>query len=616
MPSLASLLLLKLFVCLATCTPSPVSSGRQHVARSGAPTVNVVNGTYYGVRNEAYNQEFFLGMPYAQAPTGCLRFAAPQPLATSFSEPRSATEYSDMCIGYGADTENIDGQVSEDCLKINVIRPAGVSEGDELPVSVWIHGGSYVMGSSSDPRYNLTWIVEQSVKEGKPMIATSINYRLDHWGFLFSKEMQEAGAGNLGFRDQRMALRWLRDNIAGFGGSPAKVTLWGESAGARSVGVQLVAYGGRHDGLFRGAILESGSPVAPYAGAAAWQPYFDALAEETGCAGAGDRLACLRALPWQVLDAIFNSSAALDVAAPSPGAVVDGDFITAQGAELLARGGFAPVPLLLGNNVDEGTAYAAPGVNTTQQFLDFVSRRGVGYLEAAAGVAAVYPDDPAVGVPASFAGRPPAYPFGRQWKRVAAFAGDFQQHGGRRLTARSFAAGGVPVYSYLWNVLVHNGLAAEYGATHFQEVAFAFNNTRGLGYAVDPFEGKPETLKDLANMMSRMWVSFIHDGNPNLDGCKHSLAAAPCRKWPRYTVEHPHNIVFDVNVTGLSYTAVDDYREIAIDWLLVNLLGEPKCPPVPGPIGWPSLRREAMVSPSNPKGPKPPAGPKPGPPPI
>ena len=92
---------------------------------------------------------------------------------------------------------------------------------------------SYVNGASADPRYNLSYIVDQSVKEEKPIIAVSVNYRLAQWGFLFSNEMQAAGAGNIAFRDQRLAFQWIQDNVAAFGGNTDQVTVWGESAGAR-----------------------------------------------------------------------------------------------------------------------------------------------------------------------------------------------------------------------------------------------------------------------------------------------------------------------------------------------------------------------------------------------
>ncbi|KAF4981689.1 hypothetical protein FZEAL_2576 [Fusarium zealandicum] len=559
---------LKVLLATASCLSLSASASHQLSSREAVPhatpSVHLSNGTYVGSHNARYAQDLFLGIPYAKPPVGSLRFAPPQPLTESFNGSRSATEYSLMCIGYGADTEALGSPVSEDCLTINVVRPAGTQPGDDLPVGVWVHGGSYVNGGSRDPRYNLSHIVDQSVKENKPMVAASINYRLSYWGFLFGKEMEEQGAGNIAFKDQRLALQWLRNNIAAFGGSSDKVTIWGESAGARSLGMQLVAYDGHHDDLFRGAILQSGSPVAKFNNSQGWQSYFDALVQKTGCDSATDRLNCLRELPWQTLNDIFNGTTPLGVASPTLSAVVDGDFMTDQAANLLLEGKFARVPLLLGNNFDEGTGYAKQGINTTAQFEAWLGSLGLNSAQTMA-IDALYPDDPSKGIPSSFVGRPSAYPFGLQWKRVAALAGDYQQHSGRRLLAEMYALAGLPVYSYLWNVYV-NGVEPIYGATHFQEVAFVFNNVQGKGYTTNPFENKPRSYVQLADLMSKMWVAFIHSNDPNLvDGsCEDNV-------WPRYQLTQPNNLVFDVNRTGLHYVELDDYRRAEISYLQTNV---------------------------------------------
>ncbi|KAM0281666.1 hypothetical protein ACHAQH_003397 [Verticillium albo-atrum] len=550
MPSHVATLVLAALSGLALAAPAPAC----------VPTAHTAQGAYVGVHNDAFDQDYFLGVPFAQPPVGSLRFASPKPLKETFRGVRNATEYGWMCIGYGSDTSNLGSPVNEDCLTLNVVRPKGVKAGDQLPVGVWVHGGSYVQGGSRDPRYNLSEIVDQSVKEGKPIVAVSINYRLSLWGFLFSQELQDAEAGNTGFKDQRIALEWLKNNIAAFGGSPDKVTIWGESAGARSLGMQLIAKDGKHDGLFRSAILQSGSPSAVFKGAADWQPYFDALVTKTGCSSYADRLACLRALPWQTLNSIFSGSDALSVAAPTLSAVVDGDFITAQASVLLKQGKFAHVPLLTGNNFDEGTAYAKTGINTEDGWLSWLSSLGLSSVQSKA-VSSLYPDDPAVGIPAFYEGRPPASPWGTMFKRVAAFAGDYQQHAGRRLLAETYAAAGLPVYSYLWNVIV-NGLPNPiYGATHFQEVAFVFNNVAGRGYAANPFEGRPETYAELADLMSKMWVSFIHGSDPNVDSVQ----------WPAYSGSSPKNLVFDTNSDNLRYTEVDEYRKSGIAYLLDSI---------------------------------------------
>ena len=151
--------------------------------------------------------------------------------------------------------------MSEDCLYLNVVRPAGF-EHQKLPVAFWIHGGGFTQGGGVDQRYNLSFTVQNSVNIGKPIIGVSINYRLSAWGFLSgSVELRDAGTLNLGLRDQRQALQWIQENIHAFGGDRKQVTIFGESAGAASVGFQLTAYSGRDDKLFRGAIMQSGNPI-------------------------------------------------------------------------------------------------------------------------------------------------------------------------------------------------------------------------------------------------------------------------------------------------------------------------------------------------------------------
>ncbi|KAF5680079.1 triacylglycerol lipase V, partial [Fusarium heterosporum] len=526
----------------------------------GAPTAKLALGTYQGKHSKEFDHDLFLGMPYAQPPVGSLRFSSPQALNKPWKGARNATEFGWMCIGYGSDTQSLGNPVNEDCLTINIVRPSSVKAGDELPVGLWVHGGSYTNGGSKDPRYNLSWIVDQSVKEGKPIVAASINYRVSQWGFLFSEEMQAEGAGNLAFKDQRLALKWLHDNVAAFGGSADKVTVWGESAGARSLGMQLVAYDGQHDNLFRAAILESGSPVALFGNATTWQGYYDALVKKTGCSSSSNSLACLREVPWKTLNDIFNSTTALSVSSPPLTAVIDGDFMTDQASRLLLSGRFAKVPLLMGNNFDEGTAYGKKGINTTEEFQSWLSSLGLNKAQVATATA-LYPDIPDQGIPASFVGRP-QNEYGLQWKRSAAFAGDFQQHAGRRLLALTYSAYSIPVFSYLWNVYV-NGLPAILGATHFQEVAFVFNNIKGVGYGANPFEGKPETFVQLADLMSKMWVAFMHDLTPN------SVETAPEHTaWPQYSLLQPQNLVFDVNKTDVTYVAPDTVRKEEIAFLL------------------------------------------------
>lgn len=148
-------------------------------------------------------------------------------------------------------------------MTLDIVRPSELGPDDILPVFVWIYGGGFDAGGSADPRYNTSYLVNASTTIGKPIIAVSINYRVGGWGFLGSKEVAAAGSSNIGLFDQRLALKWVQENIGAFGGDPTKVTVGGESAGGFSTGYHLTAFNGKNEGLFRAAILESGNALGP-----------------------------------------------------------------------------------------------------------------------------------------------------------------------------------------------------------------------------------------------------------------------------------------------------------------------------------------------------------------
>lgn len=210
--------------CLVALTCSSTGLATAPCNGSTAPTAVLKNGTYTGVYSGVYDQDYFLGVPFAQPPVGNFRFSVPQPLNASWDGSKSATEYSASCIGYGGDNLPYPKQ-SEDCLYLNVVRPAGF-EGQKLPVAFWIHGGGLSMGSSIDQRYNLSFIVDRSVRVGKPVIGVSVNYRVSMWGFITGDEVVSSGNANLGLRDQRMALHWVQENVQAFGGESHFFHLW------------------------------------------------------------------------------------------------------------------------------------------------------------------------------------------------------------------------------------------------------------------------------------------------------------------------------------------------------------------------------------------------------
>ncbi|KAK7712411.1 hypothetical protein SLS64_004795 [Diaporthe eres] len=514
--------------------------------QEAAPTATVKNGTYIGVYNPEYNQDFFLGIPYAQPPVGDLRFRNPVSLNSSWQAPADATEFSPACHQFPPN----DTPTSEDCLTLNVVRPSGM-ENVQLPVGVWIHGGAHISGSNRDAQYNMSFIVEQSVLAGKPFIGVNLNYRLQLYGFMYGSDFVEAGLGNLGYKDQHLALRWLQENIAAFGGDPTKVTIWGESAGGESVGAHLISYGGRDHGLFRAAIMESANPINPfrYNSPAEWDVYYDAITAAANCSSAADTVACLRAVPSDTLTAIFESDVVDEI--PSWGMEIDGDFIEGNAREALLAGNFIKVPILHGQNHDEGTALATRGIDTDAQFLADVRSRGADNATALR-IAALYPDDPAAGIPATLAGRAPAE-LGLQYKRAAAFCGDLVWHATRRLTAETWARNGVPGWAYLFNVLPA-GVSDAVGVTHFLEVAYVFSN---IGAAA------PQKHTMVANLMSRYWAGFIADLDPN------SGNVGP--NWPTYSLAEPQLMAFDVNMTSLATPIADTYRAEQIQYINDNL---------------------------------------------
>ncbi|KAF2191527.1 alpha/beta-hydrolase [Zopfia rhizophila CBS 207.26] len=526
-----------------------------------SPTIQVKNGTLEGIHSPEYNQDYFLGIPYAQPPVGNLRFRIPQPINTTWPSPLSVKQYSASCIGYGSDQWPYPS-LSEDCLYLNVVRPSGYTN-VSLPVAFWIHGGGLYQGSGIDQRYNLSFIVQKSVELGKPIIGVSLNYRLSMWGFVNGEEVVESGNANLGLRDQRLGMWWVRENIGAFGGDPSRVTIFGESAGGLSVGMHLTAYGGRDDKLFRGAIMQSGNPIN-YGTFAYNKSNLETASSQLGCGQASNKLQCLREIPFQTLNTWINSTAGQSIRW-SP--VIDGDFIQGKTSVQLAKGEFVHVPIIDGANSDEGSAFGPAGINTAQDFITRLTQVPMPVTltsEQASKVLDAYPSNITYGaVPTNL---PPSYVptlKGSESRRSDAYYGDVTMIAPRRKTCQTWASNSLSAYCYRFNT-VPNGIPPEIGATHFQEVAFVFNNKLGVGYGYPgvsqkPFEGMPVSYLQLADMMSGAWVSFVADGKPG-------------EYWPVYEEGVGQNWVFDANVTGLGYAEKDDWRKEGIE--LINSWNE------------------------------------------
>ncbi|KAF7350386.1 Carboxylic ester hydrolase [Mycena venus] len=324
-----------------------------------APIVDLGYAQYQGSVNASTNVTSFFGIRYAAAPVGDLRFSAPQPPA-NVTGVQDATTQPNECFQAGSGvsaanplrTRAIDS--SEDCLFLNVYYPSD-AEGvplEDLPVVVWIHGGGFVGGAAS--QYRGSDLIAQS---NRGLVAVMIQYRLGLFGFLPGTEVKKNGALNAGLLDQDFALRWVREHISKFGGDPSKVTIWGESAGAGSVLLQMIANNGNTEPqLFRGAISSSNYLGSQYA-------YDDPIPEslysevvaQTNCTGAADSMACLRAADagtLQTANVGLNNAAFSHTFLFVP--VVDGTFITQRPLLSLAQG---KKSLMVVTNAFEGTNF-------------------------------------------------------------------------------------------------------------------------------------------------------------------------------------------------------------------------------------------------------------------
>jgi acetylcholinesterase len=315
-------------------------------------------------------------------------------------------------------------------------------------------------------RYNMSYIVQESVLNNKPVIGISINYRMAAFGFINSKEIVETRNQNLGLRDQRTAFKWVNKHISAFGGDPAKVTLWGESAGAYSVGDHINAYNGETEGLFRAAILESGGAVgAPLNGTDWYQHMYDNLTQSVGCFDAKDSLKCLRDVPYEVI-APYGSQGLEWFH------TIDGSMVPRYGQKSLMQGKFAKIPIIVGTNTDEG--FGVNGVNTDKQAIEqlLTSKRWNVALEDAKRLLELYPNDPTLGEPYGWGNR--TWPEnGLQWKRYQSIATDLTMYAPRRLLAKRMSQYVDHVYSYRWDAPKFNSTPNTIGINHFSEVRYS-----------------------------------------------------------------------------------------------------------------------------------------------
>ncbi len=456
--------------------------------------------------------EAFLGIPYAAPPVGAYRWRPPRP-AKTWRGTRDARQFGASCWqpvdpkGFGPWTHEyvVQDAVSEDCLFLNIWRP--VRPAERLPVLVWIHGGGFMAGSGSVPIYNGRNLAARGV------IVVTLNYRLGALGFLahpeITRETPAGGApGNFGLQDQIAALRWLRTNVAAFGGDPGRITLAGQSAGAMSVHALVTSPLAK--GLFSAAIAQSGPPTRsmPTPDLAAAERDGLAFGQEKGASTLKD----LRGLrPEQLNVGTMGGLRFVPIS--------DGVLLPRSVPDMSAAGQFNDVPMIVGQTADDGVSLGlAPGPLSAAAYQKTLS----GYFgEMAPEFAAVYPA-------ADELQRASAT---RQIRIDRGLATILDWAQDRARSGRS------PIYAYLFSHVEPGAGSSLWGSFHSSEIPYVF----------DTLEAAPErtfTRQDHQVMLaiSTYWLNFVRTGNPN-------GAGQPI--WPALDPANPEMIDFGAKTVAL-----------------------------------------------------------------
>jgi para-nitrobenzyl esterase len=468
-----------------------------HAASSG-PQLKIDTGTIEGKSDGKVRA--FLGIPYAAPPVGDLRWKAPAP-AAAWTGVRKATEFGSRCMQGSVFSDMVfrDPGINEDCLYLNVWT-AAKNASAKLPVMVWIYGGGFVAGATSEPRQDGTKLCQKGV------VVVSMNYRLGIFGFFADPDLAaESGrnaAGNYGLMDQVAALEWVKRNIAAFGGDPGNVTIFGESAGSFSVSALMASPLAK--GLIHKAIGESGG--AFFSGGLPFKPL--GAVEEDDAKYASDTLGAktlaeLRAIPAdKLLDATMHAKPG----DPRFGPDVDGYFLPDQVPAIFAAGKQNDVPLIAGWNKDEGS-FAARNAKEKPTAASMKAMAEKEFSAKADQFLKLYPS-----------------------ATDAQAADSMEDFSGDRFIAFSTwkwlemqkATGKSAVYHYRFDVDLPDDpkRGTNLGAFHSAEIEYVFG----------VLDSKPQVAwraedKRVSEQMQRYWSNFARSGDPNQQGLP---------KWPAY----------------------------------------------------------------------------------
>tara|TARA_R100001143_G_scaffold12460_1_gene13672 strand:- start:3526 stop:5181 length:1656 start_codon:yes stop_codon:yes gene_type:complete len=505
----------------------------QETDSSVSPTVRTNNGVVRGVTDGDVSS--FKGIPFAAPPVGEFRWRPPQPL-NPWEGVHDATEYGANCAqsGWGAAPGTIADGSSEDCLFLNIWKPAEIEGGANLPVMVWIHGGAFVGGSGAGGATTGESFAKQDV------ILITINYRLGRLGhFAFpalSEEHPEEPKGSYAYMDQIAALEWIQENITEFGGNPDNVTIFGFSAGGVSVHSLMTIPAAR--GLFHKVISESGGgrdgvltgrPIREENADLLYTVSAETIglnfARKKGIEGTDEEaLAKLRDLSIEEIVDGGQETDGENGPRTYSGPILDGNLVEETAESAYKAGRQADVPLIIGNTSAEiGGSFVNNSSSKDELFSLF------GELEDEAR-AAYDPDG------------------NKEFAEVITkFNTDWVWGEPARMTARTVVTADNPAYMYLFSYVPESMQERQrFGAGHGSEVAFVFNNLNARWGDTEP---TPEEEK-LAQVLNTYWANFAKTGNPNGEGVP---------EWPSYDTQNEE--ILEIESDGETVGKPDPRKE-------------------------------------------------------
>jgi para-nitrobenzyl esterase len=489
-------------------------SGGSGNTQAAPPTVQIEAGALRGISVGDADQ--FLGIPYAAPPVGALRFKPPQQPVASWQGERDATAQHDTCSQLKSnDSPRI---VNEDCLYLNIYRPKGTSSSAKLPVLFHIHGGGFSAGRANNHDGS-------KIAHMNNMVVVMVEYRLNAFGFLalpsLTAESSDGSSGNYGLMDQQAGLRWVKQNIAAFGGNPDNVTISGQSAGAGSVCEHIASPTAK--GLFHKAIIMSGNCYGDALQKAETNGAI--LADRLGCSDPATAATCVRGKSAEeILTATDATSTDTWSFRQFPN--ISGDILPAHPAEAVKAGTFNHVPVMIGTVHDE---WRAIGFSVTDQaayekLLNSFFPAGISAIIAEYRLASFDHPEYAAGAVITDSGVRLDLGSCSQRRQAAAFSGQTPTF------YYEFNDRNIPLQLSLGtsaSVEIPPGLSP--GAYHAGDLAYT------VGFAlVDALTPKQQFLSD---EIIRYWGAFAASGAPNVAG-----QAA----WPAYTDADQKMVSFEV----------------------------------------------------------------------